>query len=432
MPDSVGFDRREFLRWTGKATVGAALIGGFPALLDACSSSPASSKAPSGSTTKTVTVGGIFSLTGATALYGESARDGLQVVFDQVNKAGGIKSLGGAQIKMNVYDDAGSPTTASSQVSRAISDGAVAAIGCGDGGAALGASQTAGLAGFPFLTADPTDTITTRGFNSVFQVTPLGGAYFHEGVTAMVKFAKDAGQPLKRVAIVQGQIATWAGLAPQMAPYLQTQGLEVVANQSYPTTETNFGSIASTIKSSNPDLVIVFSVSEADAAGVVRALSVVNATPKAVLGVIAGFITGNFATDLGSLSEGLFGVAQFTGTVPFAKVKDEVSRWNALIGPSLPINAFGALYITTGGVLVDALESAASTDKAKVIRALRATNLSIGDNYVVLPGGVKFNSNGANVSGSGVVFQYKSGNQVPVYPAQVATAKPVFPKIPWG
>ncbi len=52
-----------------------------------------------GAQPKTVKVGVIHPVTGALAYSGQQCREGVMMAIDDINKAGGIKSLGGAKIE---------------------------------------------------------------------------------------------------------------------------------------------------------------------------------------------------------------------------------------------------------------------------------------------------------------------------------------------
>ncbi len=98
-----------------------ALMGAAAILITACSSSatsaqsaapasaapasvaPGGSAAAGGSCTGTLTIGTEFPMSGGETANGEPAANGVKLLVDQVNKAGGV---GGCQLQVNVQDDA--------------------------------------------------------------------------------------------------------------------------------------------------------------------------------------------------------------------------------------------------------------------------------------------------------------------------------------
>ena len=84
-----GISRRNFLKGAGLVLAGAG-AGHFPAILKA---------AP-----KEILIGAVQPLTGITAEGGQMATWGLELAVESINKAGGIKSLGGAKLELKVVD----------------------------------------------------------------------------------------------------------------------------------------------------------------------------------------------------------------------------------------------------------------------------------------------------------------------------------------
>src|SRR5437763_5468594 len=69
---------------------------------------------------ETVNVGVVLPLSGANAQFGINSRNGIELAADQINKAGGIKALGGAKIELVVADATSTPTTAATVAQRLV------------------------------------------------------------------------------------------------------------------------------------------------------------------------------------------------------------------------------------------------------------------------------------------------------------------------
>jgi branched-chain amino acid transport system substrate-binding protein len=81
-------------------------------------------------------------------------------------------------------------------------------------------------------------------------------------------------------------------------------------------------------------------------------------------------------------------------------------------------------------VLADAINRAKSTEPNAIIKALSETNLN--QDQVIMPWkGIKFDSTGENILASIVMQQIQKGQYEIVWPATMATAKPVWPALPW-
>ena len=76
----------------------------------------------------TVNIGVIQPLSGANAQFGINCRNGIELVADEINAAGGIKALGGAKINLIVSDATSNPTTVSTVAQRLITQNDLTAI----------------------------------------------------------------------------------------------------------------------------------------------------------------------------------------------------------------------------------------------------------------------------------------------------------------
>src|SRR5580692_9519770 len=119
-----------------------------------------------------VNIGVIQPLSGANAQFGVNCRNGIELVADEINAAGGIKALGGAKINLVVSDATSNPAIAAAVAQRLIAENDLTAvIGAYASSLTLAISEVTARADIPFLTASFADEITGRGLESVFQVT---------------------------------------------------------------------------------------------------------------------------------------------------------------------------------------------------------------------------------------------------------------------
>ena len=150
-----------------------------------------------------VNVGVIVPLSGANAQFGINSRNGIQLVADEINANGGIKSMGGAQINLVIADATSNPTQAATVAQRMMSqDNVVAVLGAFASSLTLAISEVTERRGVPLLTMSFSDQITDRGFQNVFQIVSPGsqiGAATFDFTRAL---AQEAGQTLEKIAIM--------------------------------------------------------------------------------------------------------------------------------------------------------------------------------------------------------------------------------------
>ena len=96
-------------------------------------------------------------------------RDAVQLAIEEINKNGGIKSLGGAKVELIEADHEGSPEKGVTEIQRLDHEGVVGIIGAYSSGVTLPATQEAEKAQIPFVVDIATvDEVTERGFIQLY------------------------------------------------------------------------------------------------------------------------------------------------------------------------------------------------------------------------------------------------------------------------
>ncbi|MEM2364703.1 MAG: ABC transporter substrate-binding protein, partial [Candidatus Bathyarchaeia archaeon] len=108
------------------------------------------------------------------ALIGRDQVNAFDLVIDEVNAAGGIKSLGGARIELVLGDTKGDPKTGAAEAERLITETKVhVLVGAYQSAVTATCSEVAERYGIPFLNPDSTSPgLTARGFKWFFRTTP--------------------------------------------------------------------------------------------------------------------------------------------------------------------------------------------------------------------------------------------------------------------
>ena len=78
---------------------------------------------------KEILIGSIYPVTGVVSDIGIAKRRGNQLAVDDINARGGIKSLGGAKLRLLLADSEAKEEVARSEAERVIKDGAVCLVG---------------------------------------------------------------------------------------------------------------------------------------------------------------------------------------------------------------------------------------------------------------------------------------------------------------
>ena len=148
-----------------------------------------------------VNIGVIQPLSGANAQFGINCRNGIELVADDINAAGGIKALGGARINLVVSDATSNPNTAVTAVQQLIAQNDLTAIlGAFVSSLTLAISEATARADIPFLTQSYADEITGRGLESVFKVTATATVLGRAQVNYALAIAEASGTKMDKIA----------------------------------------------------------------------------------------------------------------------------------------------------------------------------------------------------------------------------------------
>ncbi|HEV7543639.1 MAG TPA: ABC transporter substrate-binding protein, partial [Reyranella sp.] len=183
-----------------------------------------------------IVIGAPNSLTGGLGELGTRTVWGLQIAADQINREGGIKSLGGAQIRLIPADTTSeNPTQAASLTRRMIDqEGAIIIAGATASAMTLAAQVEAEKSQVPLITDSYADGIVTRGYKYTFKLTPQGSVIWNWSMTSATEMWKASkGSPPKTVGIFQSNDAVGLVVQKQLPEHAKTLGLEVLFSNSF-------------------------------------------------------------------------------------------------------------------------------------------------------------------------------------------------------
>src|SRR5881296_2840450 len=163
--------------------------------------------APAGAADE-VRIGIVSPMTGPNAKFGQAQKNAVTMAAEDVNSAGGIRSMGGARIKLVFGDTRGEADTGVTETERLITrEKAHALIGAFQSGVGFPSSAVAERHQVPWLTFGTFDKITERGFKYVFRAhanDTIKARTLIEGLIALSK----KGTPIKS-AVVMAENTDW-------------------------------------------------------------------------------------------------------------------------------------------------------------------------------------------------------------------------------
>ena len=197
----------------------------------------------------TVKIGLMAPITGAFASEGQDMQKLVQLLVDEVNKAGGIN---GDTIQLVVEDDGSTPRSAATAASRLVSQGVPAVIGT-YGSAVTEASQDiydeAGIV--QVATGSTSIRLTSKGMKRFFRTCPRDD---EQGRVAAQTLAKLG---YKKVAILHDNSAYAKGLAVEAKAIIeQGKTAEIIFFDALQPNERDYTAILTKLKGVSPDAIL--------------------------------------------------------------------------------------------------------------------------------------------------------------------------------
>lgn len=198
-----------------------------------------------------IPIGHYGSLTGGTATFGTSSREGIDLAADEINAAGGVL---GKKIRVYHEDDQSKPEEAVTAVQKLINqDHVVGLIGEVASSRSLAAAPIAQRSRIPMLSPSSTNPKVTQVGDYIFRacfIDPFQGA-------AMANFAMNQ-LKLKKFAVLYDVKNDYSiGLREFFIDTVKKNGGEIVADESYGEGDIDFKAQLTKIKQDNPEAIYV-------------------------------------------------------------------------------------------------------------------------------------------------------------------------------
>jgi branched-chain amino acid transport system substrate-binding protein len=364
----------------------------------------------------TVNIGVIMPLSGANAQFGINSRNGIELVADEINAAGGIKALGGAKINLVVADATSTPTTAANVAQRLLTQNDVVAIlGAFASSLTIAISEVTERRGIPLLTMSFSDQITGRGFENIFQVVAKASVIGKAQFDGTVAIAAAAGQKLQKIAIMYEDTAYGTSQATGIRAGAKAAGVEVVMDDAYPLGITDVTPLINKLRTSGAQAVFPVSYLN-DSLQIIRSMRQQRITIPAIGGA-AGYVIPDFEKGLGEFAEGVLSISPAN----YDLAPELTERFRKRYGYFMVHEALE--HAVCLDVLVQAIEQAKSTKPDDLRKVLHGTRFESGWTKSMTGGAVQFDKTGLNTLSVPVMVQWRNKELVTVWPADVAKAK---------
>ncbi len=367
-----------------------------------------------------VRIGVLHPVSGALSYSGQQGRTGALMAIGEINAAGGIKALGGAKLEAMLGDAQSTPEGGNAEVEKMNAAGVAAIVGGYASSICLSASQTAARYDLPYVVdVGVVDSVVTRGLKNTFRFGPGFGVIARTALDNLVAINDQAGKIAKTAIIVHEDSAFGAGLAKLLNAQLPAREIQVLETIAHPTPQRDFNNVVLKIKAQNPDLVIPANYYN-EYVLFARTMLQQRVRPKGIYSVLGGAASSyKFVKEFPDAAQYIIDCNHwFDPRNPKAlALKRKVEDNGAFYTYEVFMNYSCVL------LLADAIERAASADRAKITAALETSTF---DGHVMPYGPTRF-VKGQNQGAAPVNTQVLNNDIQVIFPADFASAMPVFP-----
>ena len=385
-----------------------------------------------------VLIGFVLPLSGGSATVGAQTKTGAIVAAEQINRQGGLQSLGGAKIKLVFGDSQTKPDIGASETERLIKREKVSLI-CGAYNSAVTfpSSEVAERYKTPWLvTGSVKDEITERGFAYVFR--PNNKALYdaNEQISAIELFREESGRGPERIGMLYEGTDWGRSHAANVRKLLKKKGYKLVMDEAYPPGQIDFSPQLLKMRAKKPEAIIValytpdhiifskqYLENRLDMPYGIHSVGAGSEDPAFYAAVPQAAVDYMFVQEDWQIDK-LEGIAS-------GPLYEGNRRFKELLGYAM--NAYGAQGYSNTYVIYDALERAGSPEREKIREALAATNITRGPALIMGYQKIAFDRDGQNVDAHGVISQNQGGKRITMWPLanRPPGAAPVWPIPSW-
>ena len=414
--------RNNRLRGHNAAAVG---VSALVLALAACSSSSTPGASSTSSTTKApLVIGASISLTGDFADSGKAVKNGYDLWAQQVNAKGGIL---GRQVQFKIVDDASSPTQVVTNYQNLINADKVDLVfGPFSSLLTVPASQVAKRYNYAFIEpAGGGPSVFAQNLDNLFFVQPApvvkSGDVFADWILSL-----PAADRPKTAAYAELDDPFAAPIAENIRTRFEAAGIRTVYKQVYPAETQDFSPIIAKVAAANPDVLVSGTQSD-DAYAQVKSLVQLKFSPKFMFMSNGANSPSQFPDKVGAQNvNGIMSAGDwFPGSTAFGSADFSAAYIKSYGGTADTIDNSSAEAYAAGQLLEEVAAKTGKADNATIMSSLHQGT------WPTILGDLSWGANGAP-TGSFNLIQWQGGKLLPVFPAAVSKATPIYPKPGWG
>ena len=342
-----------------------------------------------------IKIGGIGPLTGSASTYGNSAKEGAELLIKEINDAGGIN---GKQVELIFEDDQATPDGAMQAFNKLVDkDGVSAILGGVTSGATLAIAKNATERQIPMITPTGTEpSITNEGGEFMFR-----GCFIDSFQGELLAKYTTENLGKKTAAVLYNAGSDYSiGIAKAYKETLEKNGGTVVEYLSYNDGDTDFKAQLTKIKGANPDVIVL--PDYYNVVGLIAKQARDISITSQLLGG-DGWESEELISIGGDAVDGALYINHYYSGDTSEVVKNFVNSYKAEYNKEP--DAFAALAYDSTKILLEAIKNANSTDAVAIKDELSKIELE------AVTGKISFNEDRSAIKGAAVI-KLEGGNKV--------------------
>jgi branched-chain amino acid transport system substrate-binding protein len=380
-----------------------------------------------------IRIGFSMALTGALAGAGKPALIAMELWREDINAQGGLL---GRPVEFVYYDDQTTSANVPKIYTKLLNVDQVDLVVSGYGTAAIAPAMPVVMREkLVFMSLFGLGVNDEYNYDRYFQIMPAGPEPRVDWSRTFFQLAKD--KDLRTIALVGADAEYPKNALAGARVNAEEAGLQVVYDESYPPSTTDFTPIIRAVQATNPDVVFVASYPP-DSAGMVRAANELDLQTKLFGGGMVGLQYASLQTSLGPMLNGIVNYDFWVPepTLSFPGIQDVLARYQERAeGQGIDplghyLTPFAYAYMQ---ILGDAVEAVGSLDQDALADYLHKTT------FDTVVGPVKFGPNGEWATSRVLMVQFQNiengeleqfkhpGKRVVLLPEEWASGELKFP-----
>jgi len=373
-------------------------------LLIFAAGSPAQAQSRPAGKVLQVRIGTVSPLSGSSAHAGKDIENGARMAIDELN-AKGI-TLGGSKVQwvLQPEDDGADPRTGTTVAQKLVDAKVAAVVGHLNSGTTVPASKIYANAGIAQISpAATTPVYTNQGFKTAFRVVANDSLIGRTLATYSIGALK-----AKKIAVIDDRTAFGQGLADEFVKGLRKAGAgaSLVSRQFTNDKASDFNAILTQIRARDPDL-IFYGGMDAVAGPMLKQMKALGLRAKLISGdgvcsekmpQLAGDALGD--DKVYCVVAGGVGAAQEAGLNAFAQRYQQRYK--------IPLQTYAPYAYDAVMVFAKAMQTANSSDPARFLPALAATN------HEGVTGRIAFDQKGDLRDAAMTIYTFRKGKKAKV------------------